>query len=154
MSTTEEITRVINAFGLHTDTHRWDKLLALFAPEVTVDYVSLFGGAVQKVKAEDLVGGWKKVIPQFTCAQHLITNHLIDVEGDTAFAETQVAALHTMIEPELAGKDAWTVGGRYEFKLRRISGSWKIEAVKLIATRQSGNFGIMKIAQERAAAVR
>ena len=47
MSTTEEITRVLNAFGLHTDTHRWDKLEALFAPEVTVDYTSLSGGSVQ-----------------------------------------------------------------------------------------------------------
>lgn len=88
MSTTEEITRVLNAFGLHADTHRWDKLLALFAPEVTVDYTSLHGGSVQATKAADLVG------------------------------------------------------------------AWKIEAVKLIATCQSGNYGIMKIAQERAAAVR
>jgi len=151
MSTIEEITRVINAFGLHTDTHRWDKLEALFAPEVTVDYVSLFGGSVQRMKAADLVGGWKKVIPQFTCAQHLITNHLIDVDGDSAFAETQVAALHTMVEPALAGKDAWTVGGRYEFRLRRLGGAWKIEAVKLIATRQSGNPELPKIAQARAA---
>ena len=154
MSTTEEITRVLNAFGLHTDTHRWNKLEALFAPEVTVDYTSLFGGSVQTTKAADLVAAWKKVIPQFTCAQHLITNHLIDVDGDSAFAEAQVAALHTMVEPALAGKDAWTVGGRYEFKLRKLGGAWKIEAVKLIATRQSGNFGIMKIAQERAAAIR
>ena len=152
MSTTEEITRVLNAFGLHTDTHRWDKLLALFAAEVTVDYTSLFGGSVQNTKAADLVGAWKKVIPQFTCAQHLITNHLIDVDGDTAFAETQVAALHTMVEPALTGKDAWTVGGRYEFRLRKLAGSWKIEAVKLIATRQSGNPELIKIAQARAAA--
>ncbi len=154
MSTTEEITRVLNGFGLHTDTHRWDRLEALFAPEVTVDYTSLFGGSPQKQKAADLVAAWQKLIPQFTCAQHLITNHLIDVDGDSAFAETQVAALHTMVEPALAGKDAWTVGGRYEFRLKRLGGAWKIEAVKLIATRQSGNFWIMKIAQERAAAAR
>ena len=152
MSTTEEITRVLNAFGLHTDTHRWNKLEALFVPEVTVDYTSLFGGSVQTTKAADLVAAWKKVIPQFTCAQHLITNHLIEVEGDQAFAETQVAALHTMVEPALAGKDAWTVGGRYEFKLKMLGGSWKIEAVKLIATRQSGNPELIKIAQARAAA--
>ena len=50
-------------------------------------FASLFGGSVQTTKAADLVAAWKKVIPQFTCAQHLITNHLIDVEGDTAFAD-------------------------------------------------------------------
>ena len=154
MTTTEDITRVLNAFGLHTDTHRWDKLKALFAPEVTLDYTSLFGGEIQKMKAGDLVAAWSKVIPQFTSAQHLITNHLIDVTGDAAFAETQVAALHTLKDSALAGNDAWTVGGRYEFKLRRIDGSWRIEAVKLIATRQSGNPELFKIAQARAAAAR
>lgn len=151
MSTTEEITRVINAFGLYADTHRWSKLEALMAPTVTVDYTSLLGGTAAPESASAFVARWQKLLPAFTCVQHLITNHLIDAEGDSATAETQVATLHTLKDPKLGGNDAWTFGGRYDFRLRRIDGSWRIEAVRLTVTRQSGNLELMKIAEARAA---
>ncbi len=151
MSTTEEITRVLNGFGLHADTHRWAKFEALLAPTVTVDYTSLVGGTAHAESASAFVERWKKLLPAFTCVQHLITNHLIEAEGDSATAETQVATLHTLKDPKLGGNDAWTFGGRYDFRLKRIDGHWRIEAVKLTVTRQSGNLDLMKHAQARAA---
>ena len=151
MSTVEEITYVLNAFGLHSDTHRWEKLEALLAPTVTIDYTSLLGGKAEPESAPAFVARWKQLIPCFTCVQHLITNHLIDVAGDSAAAETQVATLHTLKDPALAGNDAWTFGGRYDFGLVRIDGRWRIRSVTLTVTRQSGNLGMMKIAQDRAA---
>jgi hypothetical protein len=74
----------------------WDKLLVLYAPQVRVDYVLLFGGEAQGVTREDLIGGSRKLLPGFTRTGH---------------AAASVVAWHFVKEAELAGRDCWLVGG-------------------------------------------
>jgi hypothetical protein len=74
------------------DARRWSELVTVFAPEVRVDYVSLFGGEAQSMKREELVGGWLKLLPGFTRTCHIIGTPVITLSGDIAQASAGVVA--------------------------------------------------------------
>ena len=42
MDERNDIAAIVAALVVHVDARRWDDLLSLFAPEVEVDYTSLF----------------------------------------------------------------------------------------------------------------
>jgi hypothetical protein len=146
-----DLAGVIGALALHADGCRWDDLLALFAPQVRVDYTSLFGGEAQSITREDLIGGWRKLLPGFTRTCHVIGTPAISLSGETAQAAASVVAWHFVKEPELAGRDCWLVGGCYEMSFRRIGDAWRITALTLARAWAEGNLDLPRIAAERAA---
>src|SRR5258708_28377342 len=93
MGERSDIANVIGALAVHVDARRWSELLAVFAPEVRVDYVSLFGGEAQSMKREELVGGGRKLLPGFTRTCHIIG--------------TPVITLSRAISPTSAGVGSW-----------------------------------------------
>jgi hypothetical protein len=111
MGERNDIAAIIGALAVNVDARRWNELVALFAPEVRVDYVSLFGGEAQSMKREELIAGWRKLLPGFTRTCHIIGAPVISLSGDTAQASASVVAWHFVKTPELAGRDCWLVGG-------------------------------------------
>jgi hypothetical protein len=146
-----EIAGVIGSLAVHVDARHWEDLLALFAPEVQVDYTSLFGGEAQPIAREDLIGGWRKLLPGFTRTCHVIGTPVISLSGETARAAASVVAWHFVKVIELAGRDCWLVGGRYEMALKKIDGFWRITALTLANAWAEGNLDLPRIAGERAA---
>jgi hypothetical protein len=62
-------------------------------------------------------------------SQHAISNLLIDVEADTAQAETYCQAYHEIDGPmadDGDGRIEMVVGGRYLDRLERRGGTWRI----------------------------
>jgi SnoaL-like domain len=146
-----DIASVIGSLAVHVDAQHWDNLLALFAPQVRVDYTSLFGGDAQSMAREDLIGGWRKLLPGFTRTCHVIGTPAISLSGETARAAASVVAWHFVKEPELSGRDVWLVGGCYEMGFARIDGSWRITALTLARAWAEGNLDLPGIAGERVA---
>lgn len=146
-----DIAGVIGALALHVDGRRWNDLLALFAPQVHVDYTSLFGGDAQSIGREDLIGGWRKLLPGFTRTCHVIGTPNISLNGETAEAAASVVAWHFVKDPALAGRDSWQVGGSYEMSFRKIEGAWRVTALTLAGAWAEGNLDLPRIAAERAA---
>src|SRR5258708_36213762 len=120
MGERSDIAEVIGALAVHVDARRWSELLALFATEVRVDYVSLFGGEAQSMKREELVGGWRKLLPGFTRTCHVIGTPAITLSGDTAQASACVVAWHFVKTPELAGRDPLLFPPLSEISLPKI----------------------------------
>jgi hypothetical protein len=145
-----DVASVVGSLAVHVDARRWDELLALFAPHVRVDYVSLFGGEAQSVAREDLIGSWRKLLPGFTRTCHVIGAPVIAVSGETAEAAASVVAWHFVKEPDLAGRDCWLVGGYYEMSFTKIDGAWRIASLTLARAWAEGNLDLPKIAGERA----
>ena len=142
----ERIIDAINNVAICADLGLWDKLLAeVFAEEVRVDYTSLFGGEVQKLKSTDLIAGWKSVLPGFTSTQHLLGNHQVTVDGDSARALAYVRAHHFL--PNKTGSDTWVVGGYYNYELKRDGERWRITSMKLNVMYTEGNQHILILAQ-------
>jgi len=151
MGERSNIAAVIGALAVHVDARRWSELLALFAPEVRVDYVSLFGGETQTMKREALIGGWRKLLPGFTRTSHIIGTPVITWSGETAEASASVVAWHFVKTPELAGRDCWLVGGCYEMSFKKIGETWRIAALTLARAWAEGNLDLPRIAGERVA---
>jgi hypothetical protein len=145
-----DVACVVGSLAVHVDARHWDELLALFAPDVRVDYVSLFGGEAQSVTREELIGSWRKLLPGFTRTCHVIGTPVVTLAGDTAQAAASVVAWHFVKEPDLAGRDCWLVGGCYEMSLSKIDGAWRIATLTLARAWAEGNLDLPKIAGERA----
>jgi SnoaL-like protein len=141
----------IGALAVHVDARRWDQILDLLAPEVDVDYTSLFGGAPQSLTREQLVDGWRRLLPGFTQTTHVIGTPTITVGAHTARASASVVAWHFIKDAVLNGNDLWLVGGCYEMTFRQADGVWRIAKLALARAWAEGNTDLPRIAGERAA---
>ena len=73
----EQVRSIVVRVTHHIDRHDWRALRALYADDVETDYTSLFGGAPQRQRADDLVAGWQQALAAVS-TQHLLGP--IDVE--------------------------------------------------------------------------
>ncbi|MFI6742322.1 nuclear transport factor 2 family protein [Nonomuraea sp. NPDC050451] len=147
MSTTEDRLAIIETctrMAWHADQREWDRLGEVFADSVTLDYTSLNGGEPVVLTPAQIVEAWSGLLGAFDATQHLITNHLVTVDGDTALCTASFQATHRLTDP--FGSPLWTLGGTYRFDLVRSDGAWKIAAVVMSATWADGNRNLMSLA--------
>jgi hypothetical protein len=138
------IVEVTSEFGLRVDTHEWDRLTELLTDPVVVDYTMLHGGEPMTTDPDGVVRTWRKVLENLRATQHLMAGHVTTVTGDTASCVTNLVAFHDF--PNDYGDSSWTLGGRYEFELRRTVSGWLISKIVLVPRWASGNRTIMQLA--------
>jgi hypothetical protein len=146
MSDVTEIKTLVGALAVHVDAREWDALADLFAPEVRVDYTSLFGGEAETIVSADLIARWRALLPGFTHTTHVIGAPMVTFEGNDARVRAPVVAWH-FIDGE-----SWFVGGCYEMEVRLVQGTWRITMLTLARAWQQGNLELPKLAAARAAA--
>ena len=112
-----EIVEVTVRMAWLADRRDWDQLVGVFADEVDLDYTSLTGGDPVRLSRGDLVAGWRTGLGGLDATQHLVSNHLVEVDGDRAVATAQFQAVHVLANPH--GDPTWTLGGHYRFGLTR-----------------------------------
>lgn len=136
------ITDIVTRFGWRLDRRDWAGLKALFTDVVRTDYTALWGGEPQEASVDELLatdrqGSWRRTMDGLEATQHLITNILVTVDGDTATATANVVGVHRLTNPH--GGPLWTVGGTYEFVLTRTADGWRIRAITQGITWVDGN---------------
>jgi SnoaL-like domain len=107
----------VTRMAVHADRRDWEALTGIFADQVRVDYSALTGGAPSSVAGTDLVAGWAGALGGYQATQHLVANHLVAVDGDTATATATFQATHHLPNPH--GGPLWTLGGTYRWELVR-----------------------------------
>ncbi|MFH8386523.1 nuclear transport factor 2 family protein [Kitasatospora sp. NPDC018058] len=138
-----DIVDVCTRMCWHTDKREWDRLRTeVFADELLVDYTSLNGGEPAELAASDLITAWRNLLCGLTATQHLLTNHLVRTEGDTAVATADFQATHLL--PNALGGPLWTLGGHYRFTLRRTAAGWRIDGLTMTAVWAEGNRQILE----------
>lgn len=130
MSQRDEIIDTITGLFWHTDHHEWDEVEAVFANEVRLDYTSLQAGEPTTLAPTAIVSGWRDHFATVPAHQHLVSNHLVDADGDHATATAQFIASHQYTDR------MWTLGGDYRFELERSDAGWKITAMTMTAVWQ------------------
>jgi hypothetical protein len=148
------ITDTVTRFGWCLDRRDWDGLKALFTDVVRTDYTALWGGEPQEASVDELLatdrqGSWRRTMDGLDATQHLITNILTNVDGDTATATANVVGVHRLPNPH--GGPLWTVGGTYVFVLTRTADGWRIRAITQGITWVDGNQQVLFRAATRAA---
>lgn len=130
MSRRDEIIEMITRLFWHTDHHEWERVVAVFADEVRLDYTSLQGGQPTVQTPDQIVDGWRAFFTTVPAHQHLVSNHLVALEGERAAVTAQFIATHQWEDR------SWTLGGDYAFSLRRDGNDWRIEAMTMTAVWQ------------------
>ena len=136
-----QVETAISRLGRLVDDRDWDGLDGLLGDVVEVDYTSLWGGEPEKVARDVLIGRWRNLLGKLDATQHVFTNILPEISGDTATATANVVAVHRRAVP--TGGHLWTVGGSYHIRLARSGGAWRIESITLKAAWTDGNIAIM-----------
>ncbi|MDH6145231.1 hypothetical protein P3T35_007282 [Kitasatospora sp. GP30] len=126
----------------HTDKREWAQLRSrVFAEKVRVDYTSLNGGEPVELPADTLVSAWRDLLGALDATQHLLTNHLVTLDGDTAEVTADFQATHLLAR--VADGPMWTLGGHYRFSLLRGEAGWRIGGLTMTKAWQTGNLTLL-----------
>jgi 3-phenylpropionate/cinnamic acid dioxygenase small subunit len=130
------------------DMRDWKCFRSCFADEIEVDFSSIFGGdGPRKVTADRWTEAARRTIGGLKATQHMITNHVITVDGDKALCIAYVQAQHYL--PNDQGDNTQTMGGYYTNHFIRTAQGWRIKSCKLTLTWNKGNWGIFELARQR-----
>lgn len=116
----QEIRDVIMRCARGSDRFDMELFRGAFHPDATMAYEGLFQGDAEYVF---------KRVEEFQSTldgtMHVISNHLSEVQGNVAYAETYVNAYHWATPRDDVTRNFFT-GTRYVDKFERRDGEWKI----------------------------
>lgn len=120
MADREDIIELINLYGLAMDTRRWDLFDRIFTPDVDADY-GLTSHWTDRAAFKSDFGSFHEL---FDATQHVMTNHLVRVAGDSAVAHTYGA--WRLIRHAAGDPPVWDGTGYYDDRLVRTGEGWRI----------------------------
>lgn len=120
MSDREEIVQLVNLYGLAMDTRRWDLFDRIFTPDCDADYGPTSHWTDRAAFKRDF-GTFHEL---FDATQHVMTNHLVTVDGDRAQAMTYGA--WRLIRHAAGDPPVWDGTGWYDDALVRTGEGWRI----------------------------
>jgi hypothetical protein len=136
----DAVTASIVRFFRAIDTRDWNTVRGLLADEVVLDYVSLFGGEVETVAADEVVERWRALLPGFDATQHVL-GVLAELDGTV---QTNVRGYHVL------GDEVWMAAGWYRLALDGGDPA-RIAGIVLTATYETGDRELVGRARARAA---
>lgn len=142
-----EISDVQLRYATGLDSRDWALFRSCFTDEIDTDFSSIFGGAPRRVNADKWAASAKQTLGGLKATQHMITNHVITVNGDEAVCIAYVQARHFL--PNDTGDNTQNMFGYYTNRFVRTPAGWKIRACKLTVTWNTGNWQIFALGRER-----
>ena len=132
-----EIRRVVDEIDNACDLKDWKRLRVYFTDEIDADFTSLAGGEPAKMKADDLVEGWKTNLYEAKKSFHQRTNHSIKISGDKAEVFSKAYAFNLLEKGKVTG--LWEVWGNYTHTLEKTANGWKVSGMTLTVARTRGD---------------
>lgn len=137
-----DVIEACNRYGWYADRRDWEHFAELLTDEVYVDYTALGGGEPGDVKSADLIAGWTEQFARLAATQHLVTNHIVEVDGDTAVCTANFHAQH--VAAVAHGDHKLILSGYYRFGLSHAGdGRWQINSVVMTPTWSTGNLAVL-----------
>jgi hypothetical protein len=145
---TAKIISVVSSIPMAVDLAAYDLAEKAFAPKVTIDYTSLWGGQPNAMTPAELMTAWRGIVPGFDATWHELSNVKATVNGNKAKASAFVDGRHWL------GEQLWRPIGNYHWDLEKINGQWKVTRMQFAMTQELGNRDVatkaMEIAKTRA----
>ncbi|MEY2402373.1 MAG: hypothetical protein QOJ08_2484 [Ilumatobacteraceae bacterium] len=125
------------AYTWALDTKQFDELRSIFTSDATG---MLHGVACDNVDA--IIERISGALTRLDASQHLIGNHQVRIDGDTATCRCQLQSQHVKRGTE--GGETYLIGGTYEDRLIRTADGWRISHRTMAETWTSGNRAVVK----------
>ncbi|AGZ42001.1 nuclear transport factor 2 family protein [Actinoplanes friuliensis] len=132
---------LIELFGLYADIADLKEFTELpgrvLTDPITLDFASVADIPPMTVPLAGYVENLRAAFAPYAATHHVITGHVIKIDGDRATIHAHVRAEHWLPEEAAAGgPDRWLVVGFYDNEAVRTPGGWRLSRVKLTATHQ------------------
>lgn len=138
MSDRDDIIDLTIAYTWALDTKQFDDLHKVFHPDATADLRGKRCEGADAIVAR--IGG---SVGRFDATQHLIGNHQVTVDGDTATCRCQLQSQH--VKYGMRGGECYIVGGMYIDRLVRTPDGWRIIHRTMQQTWCEGNEALLAI---------
>lgn len=133
----DAIIGVLHRYAEAIDGRDREAVRELFTPQAVLDYRTTDG---PRGPRDEVVDWLLDALAGVTLTQHLLTNHRVEVTGDTALATTQM--LNPLVlgagDGDGDGASVLLFGGRYEDELVRTAEGWRISARLHVVTWETG----------------
>lgn len=132
-----ELVELMGRYANMPDTNEWEVLPKLvFTDEFVADFTA-FGTPALTVTREAWSEQSRRTFAGWAATHHSITNHLVEIEGDSATIHAHVHVEH-FAPAEVAGDgpNCWLVTGFYDNTATRTPEGWRLSSVKLTPTYQ------------------
>lgn len=118
------------------DSHEWETLREIFLPDATARLGDERNGI------DSIIARIATALSPLDSSQHIISNHQIAVNGDTATSRCYLQAQH--VRRAAQGGPNYIVAGRYQDLLVRTSEGWRIERRDLLVDWTEGNVNVVR----------
>jgi uncharacterized protein (TIGR02246 family) len=136
LSDVREISRLIRSTWAAIDRKDWAGYAAAFTEDGEFEIMGQ-----RRTGREAIVAGPARDLAKYDRLQHIVTNEIVDVDGDGADGQWYAIAVHVPVAAEPASHA--DVGLRYRFRARREADGWRFAEVVLDVLWTSGmSFGI------------
>ena len=142
-----EVIDTVNRFFLAVDTRDYPAARALLTDDVDFDYSRMFGATMPNT-ADQMIEKVRANHAGLQGIQHLISNYIVEIDGDTAHCRSNYIAHHWFPNPQ--GDSTWAVGGRYQHRLLHTGGLWKLHGGVIEVAWTKGNRAIFDLARASA----
>lgn len=127
----QEIVNVTVAYTYALDTKNWAALDDVFLVDATAMLTEELNGR------EAIKERVRRALDHLDVSQHMISNHRIEISGDTATSCCYLQAQH--VREAAPGSPNFIVAGRYEDQLVRTADGWRISHRTLVIMWTEGN---------------
>ncbi|WP_221795177.1 nuclear transport factor 2 family protein [Aquisediminimonas sediminicola] len=120
------------AYAYGVDQRDWALYRSIFTDRIEIDFFD-WAGIRDVWDADQWVATVKETLAPFDATQHVFSNPLITLNGDSAICVTTMTARHVL------GEEAQILGGYYTERMDRTEAGWKIAACSLKITWEEGD---------------
>jgi hypothetical protein len=142
-----EISDVVLRYATAVDTRDWALYESIFTEQLSVDFSSWSGDPEITIPAGEWVALVRKTLSGFDATQHLSSNHVITLSGETATCVSYMVARHYLLEK--GERLMHSIGGHYTNRLVKSASGWKIARCALTVTWELGDRSLFEIAARR-----
>jgi 3-phenylpropionate/cinnamic acid dioxygenase small subunit len=132
-----EITQLLYRYARAIDAKDWKALERIFTPDARIHYAVERGAELRFPE----LGPWlAKAMTIFRATQHVITNPLVELQGDRARCTSYLTGTHVQVRRDTRAEVLTTEGSTYSDELVRTREGWRIASRRLERTWVDGRY--------------
>ncbi|MDA2893458.1 nuclear transport factor 2 family protein [Mycolicibacterium sp. BiH015] len=143
VSNQDAVRDVLHRFLRALDERDYQSAASYLTDPVRFDYRAL-SGKFMPDSPDALVAQVRDDHRHLDGVQHVVSNHVVNIDGTTAHCWVNFIATHSILrngEPR-----TWTLGGRYRYQLIHQRGGWKLAECVITPVWEQGSRDIMTAA--------